>query len=82
VISFDEIGRKLWVRFDTMRDFKTAEQKLMQAISESEGRDQVVLYIAEGKLKKELPAEYNVKANEELLSKLYDEFVRNNIKVV
>ncbi len=82
VISFDEIGRKLWVRFDTMREFKAAEQKLMQAISESEGRDQVVLYIAEGKLKKELPAEYNVKANEELLSKLYDEFGRNNIKVV
>jgi DNA polymerase-3 subunit alpha len=65
-----------------MRAFRAAEQTLMQVISESEGRDQVVIYIAEGKMKKVLSPEHNVKANEVLLSKLYNEFGKNNIKVV
>ena len=65
-----------------MKEFKHAEKGLMGAISESEGHDQVVIYIAEEKLRKVLPPEYNVKANDVLLSKLYNEFGENNIKVV
>lgn len=82
IIPFDEIGRKLWVRFDTMAEYQAGYQAMMELIRESEGKDQVVIYIAEGKRKKVLPPECNVKANEELLQKLYVKFGENNIKVV
>lgn len=82
ITSFDDIGRKLWVRFDTMQQFAAAEKKLLELLSQSEGRDQVVIYVAEGKKRKDLPKEYNVKADEALLEQLYEKFGKNNIKVV
>lgn len=82
ITSFDEIGRKLWVRFDTMQQFAAAEKELLELLAQSEGRDQVVIYVAEGKRRKDLPKEYNVKADDTLLEKLYEKFGKNNIKVV
>jgi len=82
IIPFDEIGKKLWVRFDTMAQYQAAHQELMHMLEESEGRDQVIIYVAEGKLRKQLPAEYNVKADEQLLTGLCEKFGKNNIKVV
>lgn len=82
IIPFDEIGKKLWVRFDTMAEYQTAHQELMHMIKDSEGRDQVIIYVAEGKLRKQLPAEYNVRADEQLLARLCEKFGKNNIKVV
>ncbi|MBO5347940.1 MAG: DNA polymerase III subunit alpha [Lachnospiraceae bacterium] len=82
ITSFDDIGRKLWVRFDTMQQFAATEKKLLELLSQSEGRDQVVIYVAEGKRRKDLPKEYNVKADEALLEQLYEKFGKNNIKVV
>ena len=82
ITFFDDIGRKLWVRFDTMQQFAAAEKKLLELLSQSEGRDQVVIYVAEGKRRKDLPKEYNVKADEALLEQLYEKFGKNNIKVV
>ena len=82
IIPFDEIGKKLWVRFDTMEQYSQANSTLMEVLKESDGRDQVIIFIAEGKRKKVLPPECNVKADDLLLEKLYEKFGKNNIKVV
>ena len=82
IIPFDEIGKKLWVRFDTMEQYSQANSALMGVLEESDGRDQVIIFIAEGKRKKVLPPECNVKADDLLLEKLYEKFGKNNIKVV
>ena len=82
VTTFDDIGKKLWIRFDTMEQFVRAEKELMEVLADSEGRDQVVIFVAEGKRRKDLPPEYNVKVEDLLLSKLYEKFGKNNIKVV
>lgn len=82
IIPFDEIGKKLWVRFDTMEQYRQANSTLMEVLEESDGRDQVIIFIAEGKRKKVLPPECNVKADDLLLEKLYEKFGKNNIKVV
>ncbi len=82
VFSFDEIGRKLWVRFETMEQYAGAEKELLTVLSDSEGKDQVVIFVAEGKQRKVLPSEYNVKAEEGLLERLYEKFGKNNIKLV
>ena len=82
IIPFEEIGKKLWVRFETMEQFRQGNDALMQVLRESDGRDQVIIFVAEGKQKKVLSPEYNVKADEVLLGKLYEIFGKNNIKVV
>ena len=82
IIPFDEIGKKVWVRFETMEQYSKANAALMEVLSESDGRDQVVIFVAEGKRKKALPPECNIKADDVLLEKLYEKFGKNNIKVV
>ena len=82
VTAFDDIGKKLWVRFETMEQFGRAEKELMAVLAESEGRDQVVIFVAEGKKRKMLPPEYNIKVDDSLLTRLYEKFGKNNIKVV
>ncbi len=82
IIPFDEIGKKLWIRFDTMEQYGAANKVLMDILKESDGRDQVIIYVAEGKLRKVLAPEHNVKADDFLLEKLYEKFGKNNIKVV
>ena len=82
IIPFEVIGKKLWVRFDTMEQYSQANLALMEVLEESDGRDQVIIFIAEGKRKKVLPPECNVKADDLLLEKLYEKFGKNNIKVV
>ena len=82
IIPFEEIGKKLWVRFETMEQFRQGNDALMQVLRESDGRDQVIIFVAEGKQKKVLSPEYNVKADEVLLGKLCEIFGKNNIKVV
>lgn len=82
IIPFDEIGRTLWVRFDTMADLVSSEKDLMQILSESEGRDKVGLWITDTKQRKILAEQYNVKADEMLLSRLCEKFGKNNIKLI
>ena len=82
IIPFDEIGKKVWVRFETMEQYSKENTALMELLSESDGRDQVIVFVAEGKRKKVLPPECNIKADHILLEKLYEKFGKNNIKVV
>ncbi len=82
ILPFEEIGRKVWIRFDTMAQFKASESVLMDMLRAGEGRDQVVLYIAETKQKKELSREYNIRADEAFLQLLSEKFGENNIKLV
>lgn len=45
IISFDEVPKKLWIRFATMEDYEAKIEGLLQDIAQSEGNDRVVLYI-------------------------------------
>ena len=82
IIPFEEIGRKLWIRFDTMEQYRTAGEELYSLLKESEGRDQVIIFVAETKQKKILPMEYNVNAGDALLTALEEKYGKNNIKLV
>ena len=82
VIPFDEIGRKLWVRFENINALKAGEKDLMQILSGSNGPDQVILLLADTKQKKILPAQYNVKVDDLLLSHLTERFGKDNVKLI
>ena len=80
--AFDEMPKKLWVRFAKMDDFTAREQELNDVLNTSQGRDRVAIYIEETKQIKELPLSLSVHADRELILKLTEMFGEGNVKAV
>ena len=81
ITSFDEIPKKLWIRFPTMEAYEAGIEDLLRDISESEGNDSVVLYIEDKKQMKKLPPGRNVNADEALYDALCKKYGKDNIKI-
>ncbi|HKM21553.1 MAG TPA: OB-fold nucleic acid binding domain-containing protein, partial [Lachnospiraceae bacterium] len=82
ITPFENIPKKLWVKFKTKEEYVLREQELLSATEGSDGNDTVVIYIEETKEIKNLPRSRSVHADEGLVSKLSDIFGDGNIKVV
>lgn len=82
IIPFENLQKKVWIKFPSMDDFKEKESTLYDALKESEGEDIVVIYIENLKAMKELPRNQRIKADDALVGKLEDVFGRENVKVV
>ncbi len=81
VRAFEDVPRKLWIQFASKEEYKTAEKDMMDILATSEGKDSVIIYIRDEKLKKVLPANQNVRADKLLLSALEQRFGVQNIKL-
>lgn len=82
IISFDEIPKNVWIKFPDMHSYVDKEQALFDALYESEGLDNVIIYIEETRQKKTLPPNRNIKADSGMLQKLQAVFGEGNVKVV
>lgn len=81
IIGFDEVPRKLWIKFKTKEEFLKANDELMSILRASDGKDTVVLYIEATKERKILPQNMTVLAQNELLEVLCAKFGKENVKV-
>ncbi len=81
VIPFDEIKRNLWIRFNTKEEYDNVASMLMDEIKRSDGKDTVILYIANPKMKRELPPNMTVDGTA-LAAKLREILGDDNIKLV
>ena len=72
----------VWIQFQNMEQYKAAEQGLLETMSDSDGNDDVVIYLRDTKNYKILPANLRVNAGEELRDKLYTEFGKENVKFI
>ena len=82
VWSFDSVARELWIQFGTKGDYEREEDKLLGFLADSDGNDAVVIYVREPKAIKRLPANRNVKIDDILLRKLWNQYGKDNVKVV
>jgi len=80
--TFDEIPKKVWIKFPTMAAWEQAEAKLYEAIEDSDGRDGIIIYVENPRAKKQLPPNRNVYADKALLERLEGLFGENNVKVM
>ena len=55
ITAFDEIPKKLWIKFPTMEAYQASSNELLQTLQTSDGHDSVVIYIEEAKAMKKLP---------------------------
>ena len=80
--SFDDIPSDVWIQCETVEGYTDKAQELMQLISSSDGKDQIVIYVKEPKAVKRLGARYSVQADALFLEKLGELFGKENVKVV
>lgn len=71
-----------WIQFANREAYKEREQELLQAIADSEGDDDVVIFLRDTKNYKILPSNFRVKADEKLLEKLCTLFGKENVKFI
>ena len=71
-----------WIQFPNMEAYKTREQELLQAIADSDGDDDVVIYLRDIKNIKILPQNLQVKADGALMEKLTLLFGKENVKFI
>ncbi len=78
-------GRKLpaglWIQFADVAAFRQAEQKLYETIADSDGHDNVVVFIKDGKQVKLLPPNRCVQADQTLIDKLGNVFGKENVRM-
>ncbi len=82
ITPFDSIARKLWIKFSTKQDYEAHKDELFDALRQSEGKDSVVIYVADPKAMNALPRNWNVNAGEELVGQLEEMYGKENVKVV
>ena len=76
---FSDITRELWIRFANKADYVEKEAKLKQLTGASDGKDVIVVYLAEEKAYKRLGPEMSVNADATLVEKLKEAFGSDNI---
>ena len=82
IVPFDIPKKELWIQFSDMEEYSRREQELYRALMDSEGEDEVIIYVRKEKKKKILPVSRNVHVSDLLLEKLSRDFGEKNVKAV
>ena len=82
IVPFDETQKELWLKFPTKEAFLEKESQLNRLLFDSDGNDEVIIYIENPKAIKRLGRNQTVLANPALLGSLYDFLGENNVKLV
>ena len=82
IISMDDLPRELWIRFKNKDAFFAEEEKLYEMLSESDGKQEVVIYLEEERAVKRLPKNRCVELSGNLLEILRKAYGEEQIKVV
>lgn len=82
ITAFDEIPRKVWLKFPDMDSYVNKEQQLFDSIAQSDGNDSIVIYLEDTRQMKTLPANRNIRAEGEVLERLRGMLGEGNVKVV
>ncbi len=82
IIPFDETGRELWLQFPTKEEYTEKEKVLFDILYDSDGQDDVIIYVANPKAIKKLGKNQTVSASAELIHILTNFLGEKNVKVV
>ena len=82
ITAFDEIPKKLWIKFPSKEVYDKEAEEMFAILADSDGNDSVIIYIEDMKAMKKLPPNKNVCAGDELFDKLSGRYGKDNIKIV
>ncbi len=73
-------GRELWIQFADKKEYAQKEAQMFDLLRESEGEDQIAIYVRSERAVRHLGANWAVDANEELVAALRSLFGEENVK--
>ncbi len=82
ITFFEDIPRKVWIKFATREEYEAKQKELEELLCEHDGKDSVVIYTENPKAKKELPKNCNIDADPAMLEKLSEAFGADNVRLV
>lgn len=82
IIGFDDSQKELWLQFADLASYQEKEAKLSGMLAGSDGRDEVIIYLAAEKRMKRLPKSRSIHVEPGLLQTLFGYLGENNVKVV
>lgn len=82
IIPFEDVQKELWLQFHTKEEYDQKEVELFELLHDSDGSDEVVIYVANPKLLKRLGKNRTIRINTELVNNLTKFLGENNVKVV
>ncbi len=82
IIPFDSVPSVLWLRFPDKAAWNAGEGELMELLADSDGNDQVGIFLKKERQQKLLGLGHTVRADEALLKKLSSRYGKENVKVV
>ncbi len=75
------VPRGIWIQFANAASYMEAEERLFSALADSDGNDDVVIFLKDTKAFKVLPVNRRVKADSQLQEKLGEIFGVENVKI-
>jgi DNA polymerase III subunit alpha len=82
IIPFDSVLQEVWIKYKNLAAFQEDEQSLYSLLEEYDGKDSVVVYCEEEKCMKKLPKSRSIKADKDLIQRLYTIYLEENIRIV
>ena len=82
ITGFADAPKQLWIQFADKAAYEQAVDGLYEILRNSDGKDEVVIYISGQKAMKKLPPSRNVNINNDLIAGLNEQYGENNVKVV
>ena len=82
ITSFDQIPREIWIQFPSKEAYEKQVHHLYELLSQSDGNDQVIVFLRQERMMKKLPNARSVLINDALVELLSKEYGAENVKVV
>lgn len=82
ITAFSEIPKTLWLKFPNLEAYMAKESQTTSILQDSEGKDQIVIYLSDTRKMKKLPPNRNVNADQALVEALTALLGEENVKVV
>lgn len=80
IISFDDVPRKLWIRFADEAEYHRQEQGMLSMLEHFDGHDKIVIYCTSENKRILLPDSRNIKITAELLAQLRSVYGDKNVE--
>jgi DNA polymerase-3 subunit alpha len=81
ITTFDEVQKTVWIRFKNKEDYEAKEAQLQKIIAESDGRDEITVYLSDTKQVKKLGRASSIHADKNTVAMLCDAFGKENVQL-
>lgn len=82
IVPFESTQKEVWLQFANKQEYAQKEPELFALLRDSDGGDEVVIYVADPKAVKRLGPNRGVLANQELLNQLKCFLGEKNVKLI